>query len=216
MTAQTINGWLRRLPAWPVYIMGAAWAGWLFWLAASGQLGAEPINRLEREYGQVAIKLIVLGLAVTPLRNLTKVSLLKFRRAIGVTAFGFVLAHFLVWVLLDVQSFARVWEEIVRRPYVTVGFAAFLLLIPLAVTSNNLSLRRLGAANWRRLHWLVYPAAILGGVHYLWIAKVLELEPLLWMAAILGLLALRINWAGVRQQLRFGQGQGDSPNRQDS
>jgi len=116
MVAQTINGWLRRLPVWPLYAMGAAWVAWLFWLAASGQLGAEPINRLEREYGQVAIKLIVLGLAVTPLRNLTKVSLLKFRRAIGVTAFGFVLAHFLVWVLLDVQSVARVWEEIVRRP----------------------------------------------------------------------------------------------------
>jgi len=85
------------------------------------------------------------------------------------------------------------------------------LLIPLAVTSNNLSLRRLGTVTWRRVHWLVYPAAILGGVHYLWIAKVVQLEPLLWMAAILGLLALRIDWAGGWRKFRFGQGQGDSP-----
>lgn len=199
MTAQQVNGWLRRLPTWPVYMLGAVWAGWLFWLAASGQLGAEPINRLEREYGEVAIRLMVLGLAVTPLRNWTGVSLLRFRRAIGVTAFGFVLSHFLVWALLDVQSVMRVWEEVLKRPYVTVGMAAFLLLIPLAVTSNNLSVRRMGPVAWRRLHWLVYPAAILGGVHYLWIAKVVQLEPILWMTAILGLLATRIRWAGRRQ-----------------
>ena len=155
-------------------------------------LGPEPINTLEREYGLVAIKLIVLGLAVTPLRNWTGVSLLKFRRAIGVTAFGFVLAHLLVWVLLDVQSVGRVWEEIVKRPYVTMGMAAFLCLLPLAVTSNNLSIRRMGGAAWRRLHKLAYPAAILAGVHYLWIAKVAQLAPILWFATILLLLALRI------------------------
>jgi len=213
MTAQTINGWLRRLPPWPIYLLGAAWAGYLFWLAATRQLGAEPINRLEREYGQLAIKLIVLGLAVTPLRNWTRISLLKFRRAIGVTAFFFVLAHFSVFVLLDLQSVGRVVEEIVKRPFITVGFAAFVLLIPLAVTSNNLSIRRLGALTWRRVHWLVYPAAILGGVHYLWIAKVVQLEPLLWMAAILGLLASRIDWAGRWQALRVGSSRGDSATR---
>ena len=192
MSVQAVNGTLRRVPAWPIHIVGAAWAVWLFWQGLTGALGPEPINTLEREYGKVAIKLIVLGLAVTPLRNLTGLSLLKFRRAIGVTAFGFVLAHLLVWAVLDVQSLARVWEEVVKRPYVTMGMAALVLLVPLAVTSNNLSIRRMGGAAWRRLHKLVYPAAILAGVHYLWIAKGVELPPILWFAAILALLGLRI------------------------
>jgi sulfoxide reductase heme-binding subunit YedZ len=194
-----VNGAVRRLPAAGVYGVCAVWVGWLFWLGATGGLGPEPINALEREYGDLAIKLIVLGLAVTPLRNLTGISLMKFRRAIGVSAFAVVVAHVLVWAVLDLRALDRIWEDILKRPYVTVGMAAFLLLIPLAVTSNNLSLRRMGADAWRRLHRLVYPAAILGAVHYLWIAKGAELEPILWMGAILALLACRI-WS-----LRLGQ-----------
>ncbi len=170
MTA-TLNSWLRRIPAWALYIMCAAWVGWLFWLGATGGLGPEPINALEREYGLFALYLLIGGLAVTPLRQLTGISLLKFRRAIGVSAFFTVLAHFLVWAVLDLQSLGLIWDDIVKRPYVTVGMAAFLLLIPLAVTSNNLSVRRMGRAAWRGLHRLTYPAILLGRVHYLWIAK---------------------------------------------
>jgi sulfoxide reductase heme-binding subunit YedZ len=192
MTAQQVNGWLRRVPPWVIYIGVAAWVGWLFWLGATGGLGPEPINTLEREYGQIAIKLIVVTLLVTPFRDVTGVSLIRFRRALGVSAFFAVLAHFAVWALLDLQSWSLIWEDIVKRPYVTVGMAALVLMIPLAITSNNLAVRRMGAAAWKRLHWLTYPAAILGGVHYLWIAKGWELEPILWFAAILGLLTLRI------------------------
>lgn len=192
MLAQRLNGWLRRLPPWTIYVGGAAWAAWLFWLGLTGGLGVEPINALEREYGEKALILFVAGLAVTPLRDWTGVSLIRFRRAIGVTCFFFVLAHFSVWALLDVQSLARVWDDIVKRPFVTVGMTAFALLVPLAVTSNNLSVRRLGAAAWKRLHRLTYPAAILVALHYLWLAKGFQLEPVLWTVAILGLLALRI------------------------
>ena len=190
---QTINGALRKVPAWTIYIAGAVYAVWQFWLALN-QIGpylVEPINVLERAYGEVGLKLMVLGLMVTPLRKWAGLNLIKFRRAIGVTAFFFVLAHFLVFAILDVQSLSRVWAEIVKRPYVTVGMVAFLLMIPLAVTSNNLSVRRMGAAAWNKLHKLTYPAAILGAVHYLWLVRGFELEPIIYLVVILGLVAAR-------------------------
>ncbi|EYD73403.1 protein-methionine-sulfoxide reductase heme-binding subunit MsrQ [Limimaricola hongkongensis] len=200
--AQKINGVLRRVPAWPLYALGAAWAAFLFWQALTGRLGVEPINALEREYGDTAIKLLVTGLAVTPLLKYTRVSLMRFRRAIGLLTFFFVLAHFSVWALLDVQSFGRVWADILKRPYVTVGMIAFVGLIPLALTSNNWSVRRLGR-NWRRLHQLVYGIAILGAVHYIWLAKGFQIEPLVYLGLILGLLATRIRWKRLVAE-RFG------------
>jgi sulfoxide reductase heme-binding subunit YedZ len=196
--AQRINGALRRVPAWLIYALGAAWAGWLFWLGLTGGLGPEPINALERAYGEVALQLLIAGLLVTPLRRWTGVSLLKFRRALGVTAFFFVLAHFAVWAVLDLQSLSRVGAELAKRPYITIGFAAFLLLVPLAVTSNNASVRRLGAASWRRLHKLTYPAVLLGGIHYVWLVKGYPLEPFVYLAAILALLAVRMSWPRLR------------------
>ncbi|MEJ6396272.1 protein-methionine-sulfoxide reductase heme-binding subunit MsrQ [Yoonia sp. 208BN28-4] len=196
MIANTLNTGLRKIPAWTIYIVGAAWAAWQFWLAVNqqGKYLVEPINALEREYGEIALILLVVGLTVTPLRKWAGINLLKFRRAIGVTAFFFVLAHFLVWALLDVQTLARVWEEIVKRPYVTVGMASFLMLLPLAITSNNAMVRKLGAASWRKLHLLTYPAAVLGAVHYLWLVKGFQLEPIIYLVIILGLLGLRRSW----------------------
>ncbi|MEO1639003.1 MAG: protein-methionine-sulfoxide reductase heme-binding subunit MsrQ [Pseudomonadota bacterium] len=197
---QSINGGLRRIPPWTIYIVGAAYAVWEFWRALN-QIGpylVEPINVLERAYGEVALILMVVGLMVTPLRNWLGVNLLKFRRAIGVTAFFFVLAHFLVFAILDVQSLERVWTETVKRPYVTVGMLSFLMLIPLAVTSNNVSVRKMGAASWRQLHKLTYPAAILGALHYLWLARGFQWEPLIYLALAVGLVALR--YMNVRRQ----------------
>lgn len=191
--AQTINTGLRKVPAWTIYIVGAIYAVWQFWLALN-QIGpylVEPINVLERAYGEVGLKLLVLGLLVTPLRKWTGVNLIKFRRAIGVTTFFFVLAHFLVFAILDVQSLERVWTEIVKRPYVTVGMLSFVLMIPLAVTSNNLAVRKLGAVSWRKLHRLTYPIAILGAVHYLWLVKGFQMEPIIYLVIILGLVATR-------------------------
>lgn len=200
--SDSINSGLRRVPAWTIYIVGAAWAAWLFYLGLTGGLGVEPINALEREYGEIALKLIVLGLIVSPLRKWAGINLLKFRRAIGVTAFFFVLAHFLVWAVLDVQSLGRVWADILKRPYVTVGMAAFMMLIPLAVTSNNMSVRKLGAASWRQLHKLTYPAAVLGAIHYLWLVKGFQIEPLVYLAIIGGLLLARFKWSKARQSAR--------------
>lgn len=190
--ARRINGVLRPLPTWPVYLLGFAWMGWLFWRGATDFTLIEPIDWLERSYGKTALKLMVATLAVTPLRRRWGVNLLRFRRALGLMAFFFVLAHLLVWAVLDVQAPGAVWADIVKRPYVTVGMAAFLMLVPLALTSNDASVRRLGGAGWRRLHWLTYPVAVLGAVHFVWLARGFALEPLVYLAIVLGLLATRV------------------------
>lgn len=186
-----INTAVRRVPGWALYILGAAYGGWLFYLGLTGGLGVEPIEALEHAYGEFALKLLLAGLAVTPLRKLLGVNLIGWRRAIGVLGFFFVLAHFLVWAVLDVQRLSAIWADIIERPYVTIGMAGFLALIPLAVTSNNYMVRKLGPIRWRKLHKLAYPAAVLGAVHYVWLAKGLQLEPLIYLAITLLLLATR-------------------------
>ena len=192
--ANRLNGALRRVPAWLIYVATTIWAAWMFYLAATNQMGPEPINALEREYGAMGFKLLIAGLAVTPLRNWTGINLIKFRRALGVTTFFLILAHFVVWAILDVQTFARVWTEIVKRKYVTVGMAAFVLLIPMALTSNNIAIRRMGPLAWSRLHKLVYPIPILAGIHFLWLVKGIQLEPIVNMGIIGALLASRLKW----------------------
>ncbi|WP_446720124.1 protein-methionine-sulfoxide reductase heme-binding subunit MsrQ [Loktanella sp. S4079] len=189
--SQVVNQLSRRIPPWVIYVAGIGWLVWLFYLAATNQMGPEPINQLERAYGEVALKLIVVGLMITPLRQWTGVNLIKFRRAIGVTAFIFVLGHFLVWAILDVQSLGRIWTEVIKRPYITVGFVAFVMMIPLAITSNNPSIRMLGSY-WRQLHKLTYPTAVFAAVHYIWLVKGFQVEPIIYALIIGGLLALRI------------------------
>jgi len=191
MWAGPINGAVRRVPVWVLWIGGLVPALWFFYLGLTGGLGAEPIKALEHELGLVALQLVVAGLAITPLRRNLGINLLRFRRAVGLLAFTYVGLHLAVWLFLDVQDAARIGADILKRPFVTVGFAAFVLMIPLAVTSNDLALRRLGP-RWRRLHRLVYPAAVLGAVHFVWLAKGFQIEPLLYLATILVLLALRV------------------------
>lgn len=197
--SQTINGVVRRVPGWALYILGAAYGGWLFYLALSGAW-VEPIEALEHAYGAFALKLIIAGLAVTPLRQWLGVNLISWRRAIGVLAFFFVLAHLLVWAVLDVQRLSAIWADIIERPYVTVGMVGFLALIPSAVTSNNWAVRKLGPLKWRRLHKLVYPAAVLGAVHYVWLAKGFQIEPLVYLSVTLALLAFRF-WPQRRRAM---------------
>lgn len=187
----TINTLVRKVPPWMLYVCGAAYGGWLFYLGATGGLGVEPIEALEHRYGKFTFQLILAGLAVSPLRRQLGLNLMPWRRALGVLAFFFALAHFLVWAVLDVQQLAAMWADIVERPYVTIGMAGFLCLIPLGVTSNNLSVRRMGVVAWRRTHRLVYPAAVLGAVHYVWLAKGFQIEPLVYLAITLALLATR-------------------------
>ncbi len=197
-----LNQILRRIPVWAVYVVGLLPAPWLFFMGLTGGLGVEPIEALEHEYGELALQLLILGLAVSPLRRWVGLNLMKFRRAIGVLTICYAGFHLLVWLVLDVQVPAQVWADIVKRPYITVGMAAFMLILPLGLTSNDASVRRLGAA-WRRLHQLVYPAALLAGLHYVLLAKGFQIEPLLYLSAIVGLLLLRLrphrSWLGLRR-----------------
>ncbi|WP_298855246.1 protein-methionine-sulfoxide reductase heme-binding subunit MsrQ [uncultured Ruegeria sp.] len=188
---QAINQTLRRIPVWAIYLLGVLPAPWLFYLGLTGGLGIEPIEALEHRYGELALQLLIAGLAVTPLRRIAGLNLMKFRRAIGVLTFVYVSLHLLVWLVLDVQIPSQIWADILKRPYITVGMAAFLTLLPLALTSNNWSVRRLGP-RWRKLHRFVYPAAFLGAVHYVMLAKGFQIEPLAYLATIFALLALRL------------------------
>lgn len=186
-----LNTLLRKLPVWAVYLVLALPPFWYLYLGLTGGLGVEPIKALEHELGELALIFLIIGLAVTPLRRFLGLNLMRFRRAIGVMTFYYVACHLLVWLVLDVQDPARIWADIVKRPYITVGMAAFVLLVPLVATSNNLSVRKLGA-KWRKLHKLVYPAAILGAVHFVMLAKGFQIEPLIYLAVIMVLLALRL------------------------
>lgn len=190
--AQKINIALSRVPKWPVYLVGALPPFWFLYLGLTGGLGAEPINALERELGRLVLQMMIAVVAVTPLRNWTGVNLVKFRRVIGLLTFYYVACHLLVWLVLDVQILDRIWADILKRPYITIGMLAFTLMIPLAVTSNNWSIRKLGPKGWRRLHQLTYAAAVLGSVHFVMLAKGFQIEPLVYLGIVLALLATRI------------------------
>ena len=186
-----INQLLRKVPTWLVYIVGLIPVPLFLYLAQTGGLGREPIKALEHELGELALKLIIVGLAITPLRKFVGLNLIKFRRSIGVLAFTYVALHLLVWLVLDVGILSQIWADILKRPYITIGMVGFVVMIPLAVTSNNWSVKRLGG-KWRRLHQLTYVAAALGGLHFIMIAKGIQLEPLIYMAVILSLLVYRL------------------------
>lgn len=196
--ADSVNRAARLVPAWPIYIVGATLPAWLLWAGATGGLGADPVKAIERTLGLWSLKLIVAGLCISPLRRFAGVNLLKYRRAIGLVAFLYVALHFLAWLVLDMGLLWRqALGDIVKRPYLTVGMAATVLLAPLAATSNDWSVRRLGAARWRRLHLLVYPAALLGAIHYLWLVKAWPPEPFAYLAIVIVLLLLRRVPAGT-------------------
>lgn len=204
MLVDRINSALRRVPTWPLYIVGAAGGPWLFYLALTGGLGPEPIKALEQELGLLALQFLIASLAVTPLRRFIGVNALKFRRALGLLSFYYVTVHLAVWLLIDVQVPALIWEDIVKRPYITVGMAGFLVLVPLALTSNRRSIRKLGP-KWNRLHKVAYVAVVLGAIHFFMLRKGIQIEPLLYMAAILALMALRLPVRSPRRAARPAQ-----------
>lgn len=198
MLADRVNSAARRIPVWLVYSIGLLPAPWFLYLGLTGGLGAEPIKALEHELGLFALQLLIAGLTITPLRRFAGINLIRFRRAIGVLAFIYVALHLLVWLVLDVQALSQVWADILKRPYITIGMTAFVLMLPLVFTSNNWSVRRLGPI-WRQLHKLTYIVVLLGGVHFVMLRKGFQIEPLAYLAAILILVVLRVPF---RQILR--------------
>lgn len=200
--AQQINAALRRLPAWPLYLLAVLPPAWLFWQAMSGGLGADPVKALELKMGKLGLQVLVASLAITPLRRLTGINLLKFRRAVSLIGFFYIFLHLLVWLVLDVQIPGQILTEILRRPYIAIGMSAFVLMVPLALTSNDRFLRRMGSSRWRCLHRLAYPALVLGGLHYALAGKVWQGEALGLLAAVLILLAARFSPGGWRAKRR--------------
>ena len=163
---------------------------WLGYGAWGDALGANPIETITRTLCDWALRLLLFTLAVTPLRKMTGWRWpMRLRRMLGLYAFFYALLHLASYLVLD-QFFywPAIWGDIIKRPFITIGMVSFLLLIPLALTSTNNWMRRLGR-HWQRLHKLIYPIAIGAVTHYLLLTKVVTLEPLLY-AAILGVLLL--------------------------
>ena len=185
-------------------------------------LGTDPVKKLEHECGKTALNFLLLTLAVTPVRNLTGLSqLLRLRRMLGLFAFFYAVVHFSVYLVLDLElNFRMVGADIAKRPYITIGFSALLLLVPLALTSTNGMMRRLGR-RWQSLHRLVYLIAPLAVWHFYWQVKRDVREPLVY-AGILGLLlAYRVlrarsaarAAAGARAHLTSTSGSATAPER---
>ncbi len=188
----TFNGYARRLPTWVVYLGGAVPFGLLVYGAFFGGLGADPVKTLELQLGVWGLRFLIASLAITPLMKFG-VRLLKFRRSLGLLGFGYILLHFTTWMALDLGlRWGQIGSELYKRPFIIVGFAAFLMLVPLALTSWNGAIRRLGSAGWKKLHKLAYPAILAGGVHYVMIGKVYRVETLIYLAIICTLLLLRL------------------------
>lgn len=183
---------LRQWASPAVYLVGAVPAVWLFHLAFTGRLGADPLKTLEHDLGLWALRFLVAGLAISPLRFFAGINLFRYRRALGLLAFFYAVLHVVVYVGLDQRlDLVAIWNDIVKRPYITVGLLSFLILIPLAATSNAWSIRRIGPA-WQRLHRWVYLAAAAAALHFALLVKSLTLEPLIYAALVTVLVVLRL------------------------
>ena len=172
--------------------------GRLAWKGFHDGLGANPIEVITHSTGDWTLILILATLSITPLRRLTRQYwLIGIRRMIGLFAFFYAFLHFLTYIWLDkFFDFHEMLKDIAKRPFITVGFSAFVLLIPLALTSTAWSIRRLGGKNWQRLHRLIYATAILGVIHYLWLVKADKRKPLEYGFVLALLLLYRfVAWA---------------------
>ena len=180
---------------------------WLAWQATTGGLGANPIEACNRFLGDWALRFLVITLALTPARVVFGAgALIRFRRMLGLFAFAYVCLHLTSYVVLDqFFNWAEIWKDIVKRTFITVGMVNFVLLIPLAATSTNAMVRRLGGRRWRNLHRLVYVIAVAGVVHFYMMVKADVREPLVYAAIVAVLLGFRIVYA-ARRRLAKGRG----------
>jgi len=166
----------------------------LLWRFITGNLGINPVETLQHGTGDWTLRFLIFTLCITPLRKLLKLpDLIRFRRMLGLFAFFYVCLHFLTYLGPD-QSFdlAGMWKDVAKRPYITVGFTAFVLLIPLAITSTTGWIRRLGGKRWQMLHRAIYVAAVCGVIHYYWLVKSDVRKPLFYGTLVTILLLWRL------------------------
>jgi sulfoxide reductase heme-binding subunit YedZ len=191
-----------------VFILALAPFLWMLVRASTGRLSANPIEDITLTTGIWALRFLLLSLAITPLRRLTGWNrLIQYRRILGLFAFFYASVHLLIYLVLDQGlAFEFILPDIVKRPYITAGMTAFLLMLPLALTSTKGWIRRLGR-KWQVLHRLVYVSAIAACLHFLWKVKVMIGEPVYYALILGALLAFRLLWhfrpaARVRQPAR--------------
>lgn len=195
--------WRDRLVYLAVWLACASPLFWIVWLGLTGGLTANPIEKVIRTLGDFGLYVLIVSLCVTPAARLLKQPrwISQYRRTLGVWAFAYITLHLLMYICID-QFFdwGAIGKDILKRPFITIGMAAFVLMIPLAVTSTNGMLRRLGPKRWRRLHQLIYVIAPLGIVHYFLMVK-RDTRPVLAFGAVVAvLLAWRLwQWARKRK-----------------
>lgn len=190
-----INRFLKRVPTWVIYLLGTIPLFIVAWQTATA---IDPVRAIEWGLGLWAVRLLIATLFVSPLRW-AGLNLLRFRRQLGLVAFTYVVLHFASWLTIDMGlRWSQIVPDLYKRWYIVVGMSALLLLIPLALTSNNSSIRRLGAQNWTRLHRLAYPATALAMLHFLMVGKVYTVEVLTYAAILAALLAVRLYRNGPR------------------
>jgi sulfoxide reductase heme-binding subunit YedZ len=183
---------IRNVPQWTIYAIGFLPAAWYFSLGAIDELGADPLKAVENALGLWALRFLILGLAITPLRRAFGVNLLRYRRTVGLLAFYYAALHLVVYLVLDQGlDFEAVWRDVLKRPYITAGMLSFSLLVPLAITSSNAMIRRLGPDAWARLDRLVYIIVLAAIVHFILLVKTWRTETLIYAALIVVLLAYR-------------------------
>ena len=176
-----------------VFIASLFPLAWMIWDGFNAGLGANPIEEITHRTGDWALRLLLITLAITPARKLFNLTqLIRLRRMLGLYAFFYAVLHFLTYIVFDhFFDMAEIAQDVIKHPYITVGFGAFVLLIPLAVTSTNKMMKRLGK-RWKKLHQLVYLIGTLGVLHYLWLVKADVREPLIYGIVLIALLVLRL------------------------
>jgi sulfoxide reductase heme-binding subunit YedZ len=195
---------IRRVVKPAAFIACLVPLGLIVWDGMTGGLSANPVEDITHRTGTTALVLLLVTLGVTPVRRLTKVgALVNLRRPLGLFAFFYASVHFLIYLGLDqLFSLAYLGEDIAKRPYITVGFTALVLLVPLAVTSTKGWIKRLGGKRWNNLHRLVYVSAALGVLHYLWLVKADTRTPIIYGVVLVGLLATRLRTARAKRQTK--------------
>lgn len=177
---------------WALYIIGLLPAGWAFYLGATNQLGADPVKIFERFLGLWGIRFLLLTLLVTPLRDILGWNYFRYRRALGLLCFYYALMHLAVYMVLDqAMNLQAVIDDVMKRPFIMFGMATFIILLALAVTSNNASIKRLGK-KWMLLHRLVYVAVVCAGLHYILSTKVLSIEQCIYVSLLIAMLLYRL------------------------
>ncbi len=193
---------------------------WLLWAGLTGNLSANPLSDLTNETGIWALRFLCITLAITPLRRLTGWNaVIRFRRMMGLFAFFYGTTHFLIYVIADrfagldfpngivswttvVNLGKAVWDDIYKRPFITIGFTALVSMVPLTITSTAGMIRRLGGRRWNQLHKIVYVTAVLAVIHYWWLVKADIRRPLIYASIVAILLAMRVYWArGSRRRV---------------